>query len=159
MLDPESPYDDVTFVDLPPVTLAVVRYSQVTLERLRPLFHQAMGPLGAAMETGRFTPAGPFLAVYTGDVDTAFDVAIGFPADLVDVEEGPVTVMSFPQTPAAVLTHIGPYDELGASWGRVMAGIAEAGRTPTDTMIEVYVSDPQDTPLDEVRTDLIALLG
>lgn len=158
MLDPENPYPDLTFVELPQLTLAVVRYRQVTLDELRPLFHRAMGPLGEAMQTGRFTPTGPFLAVYSGDVDAAFDVAIGFPADRVDIEEGPVQAMSFPPSQAAALSHFGSYDALGASWGRVLAGVAEAGGTATDNLIEVYVSDPQVTPPEQVRTDLVAIL-
>ncbi|WES65298.1 GyrI-like domain-containing protein [Microbacter sp. GSS18] len=158
MLDPENPYSDLTFVDLPQLTLAVVRYRQVTLDELRPLFHRAMGPLGAAMEDGGFIPAGPFLAVYSGDIETAFDVAIGFPAEQVDVADGPVEAMTFPPSQAAALSHIGSYEDLGASWGRVLAGVTEAGRTAKDSLIEVYVSDPQSTPPDRVRTDLVAIL-
>ena len=43
-----------------------------------------------------------------------------------------VTASGLPAGRLAVVTHVGPYDELGAAWGRFMGWVASQGLSPDD---------------------------
>ncbi|MFS3126931.1 GyrI-like domain-containing protein [Nocardioides sp. Bht2] len=116
-------------------------------------------------------PIGPGFAIYSGDVASTFDLTIGFPvagaptppgivptnavvnpADLPDgVEHG-----TFPSGNALVKSHLGSFDGLGPAWAALL-------ETPdlvrSGPIIEIYVTDPSVTPMEEWRTDLVVPLG
>ena len=52
-----------------------------------------------------------------------------------------------------VLMHVGPYSEMGKSWGRVYAKAAELGREPGPGY-EIYVDDPTEVAPEEMRTEI-----
>lgn len=155
----DQPYTDLELIELPDQELAVVTHRAVTLADLPRLFDSAMSPLQAAMESGGFRVAGPFLAVYSGTVSEPFDIAIGFPAEGIALEDdAEVTGHLVPAGLAAVYSHIGRYDDLGEAWQTFMAALERSGRTPSDRFMEVYVSEPGVDPDDQLRTDLVMYL-
>lgn len=141
----------LTVADEPTV---VIRHHGVTVADLPNLFDAgftALAASGAAL-------SGPPFAIYRGDPAAVFDMEIGFPvaAPLPAPVEGSVTVEpdTLPSGPALALSHIGSYDTLGESWGRLAAEAAARGFTPT-LFFEVYVSDPTpETDPATLRTDL-----
>ena len=160
-LAPAGPYQPGTRIDLDPVPLAVVRHAGVTLDGLRDLFDRGYGALGGVIAAGGIVPVGPALAIYRGDPAGRFDLEIGFP--VVDALTSPIAAdvevvgATLPAGPALAATHLGPYDDLGAAWGRLFESAASAGTTPSGTWIEVYVVDPGTDP-DHLRTDLLLLV-
>ena len=59
----------------------------------------------------------------------------------------------------AVVTHVGPYDELGAAWGRFMGWVASQGLSPDDRYGEIYVTEPTpDGDPNLLRSDLFLTL-
>jgi hypothetical protein len=54
--------------------------------------------------------------------------------------------------PVAQILHVGPYEEEGRAVARLHYGIAEAGLTPRGCHHEIYVSDPNRTAPDRLRT-------
>lgn len=154
----DEPYTEIQVIDLPAQDYAVVQHRGVTMGDLSHLFGAAMGPLQAAMEAGSFRATGPFLAVYSGNVDDAFDLGIGFPAEHVAPQpDGEITSLSLPAARAAVISHLGSYSGLGDAWGRFTRDIRGRGLAPSSRFLEVYVSDP-DVAEEHLRTDLVVLL-
>lgn len=161
---PESPRQGVERFDLTAVPLAVARYDKVTMGELRTLFDTTFQALGAAIGAGKVQPAGPALAVYHGDPSQTFDVEIGFPVAEPIREKtlvGDITIQNstLPAGPAAGTSHLGSFDGLGESWGRLMQDILDSGDGP-GSMVEIYVTEPSpDMNPDDLRTDLIVSLA
>lgn len=157
----DTPYGPADDLDLAPLPLAAVRHDGVTIADLTRLFDAGFGALGAAAAGGVVTPIGPAVAIYHGDPMATFDLEIAFPVatPLTDPLPGEggvlITPSSLPAGAAVATTHIGSYDGLGSGWGGLVERAAQRGIHPAGIWIEVYVSDPTDTPADELRTDLI----
>lgn len=156
---PDQPRLEPERVELEPLPTAVVRRDQITVDQITELFDTGFAAIGAA----GITPSGPAFAIYRGDPTAVFDAEIGFPVaePLAATIEGPATVhpSMLPAGPALTLSHLGPYDSLGESWGRLMGAVVALG-TPGATFIEVYVTEP--TPGADpaaMRTDLFAPLA
>lgn len=154
---PEKPYAELTREVLEAELLVVIRHDAVTADRLRDLFDHSFGALHGAIKAGLFVPVGPAVAVYYGDPQATFDLEIGFPAmgaPTADIPTaaGVIRASAFPAGPAAVISHVGGFDGLGAAWQGL---VAQAGGTPTGVWIEAYISDPSTTAPDQVRTDLV----
>lgn len=154
---PTEPYAQVSHDVLEAELLVVIRHDGVTLADLRGIFDRSFGALGAAAKSGLFVPVGPAIAIYYGDPQATFDLEVGFPAmgaPTADVPSpaGVIHTSALPAGPAAVLSHVGPFDSLGASWATL---IGEAHGTARGVYIEVYVSDPSVTDASALRTDLV----
>ncbi|PPG33320.1 GyrI-like domain-containing protein [Pseudoclavibacter sp. RFBB5] len=161
---PESPRQGVERFELTAVPLAVARYDNVSMGDLRALFDTTFQAMGAAIGADKVHPAGPALAVYHGDPSQTFDVEIGFPVTESVREKiivGDIAIQNswLPAGPAAGATHLGSFDGLGESWGRLMQDVADSGEAP-GSMVEIYVTEPSpDMNPDDLRTDLIVSLA
>lgn len=78
---------------------------------------------------------------------------------LSEADEVEVAQSELPGGPAAVLTHVGPYDELRHSWASLDELLAAAGLRPTGPAWESYIDDPETTPPEQLRTEIILPLG
>ncbi|OUZ09270.1 hypothetical protein BHE97_11145 [Aeromicrobium sp. PE09-221] len=159
-LTPE-PIADVTWFDTERVPLAVAIYEQVTMDDLRDLFDTTFTAVGGAISRGELTPAGPALCLYRGDPRGTFDIEIGFPVRTpwsgpIDADGVTVVASEWPPGPTAALSHVGGYDALGDSWGRLMAVAASSASGEPVALGEVYVTEPppQADPA-TLRTDLL----
>ncbi len=72
--------------------------------------------------------------------------------------EGRVEPIQLPGGEVAVATHVGPYRTLHETYAMVQRWITEHGRTSSRPMWEVYIDDPQLTPTDELRTEVVVPL-
>lgn len=145
-------------VDHAQTPTATVRRS-VTMQDLRDFYDDAFGRVAAAIERQQATPTASFGLYLSPPVDR-FELEVGFVVDGPIEADGDVQPSALPGGRTARLTHLGSYDGLGESWGRLMAWVDEQGLTPAGPMWEVYVTDP--TPeMDPatLRTDLFVLVG
>ena len=148
LLNPE-PFTEPTPITVPEGIVTVTEFAEAaTLADLPSIFDAGYSVLATAH------PIGPGYAVYAGDPRGVFDLEIGFP--VAAVGEG-FTANTFPAGSALALTHLGPYDGLGESWGRLMAHLTEQHLGAPRLTAEIYVSDPSVTDAAELRTDLIVL--
>jgi effector-binding domain-containing protein len=156
---PSTPRAEPERVEIGAVPTAVVRRAGLTTDAIRPFFDAAFPALGAAV-----VPAGPPFAIYRGDPADVFDAEIGFPVaePLASPVPGELVVepSSLPAGPALAVTHLGGYDSLGDSWGRLIGAVAASGSVPGSTFVEVYLTEPTpDADPAAMRTELFAPLA
>ena len=159
-----GPWPEPTVVDTEAVALAVVRHEGMRIEGLPAAFDSSYGPVMVALQGAGLHPVGAALAVYEGDPMAEFAVEIGFPVDrplpaAVELDGVHVTASGLPAGRLAVVTHVGPYDELGAAWGRLMGWVASEQLAPGARYGEIYVTEPTpDGDPNLLRSDLFLTL-
>ena len=87
------------------------------------------------------------------DAGAHADDASGYhPPDYTDIP--PVEVRDLPPMRVVFLRHVGPYDQVGATWGRLMAWTGRRGLLgPGMRLIGIVHDDPDVTPPEKVRYD------
>ena len=55
---------------------------------------------------------------------------------------------------AVQFMHVGPYDKIGDTTTKAFAWLAVQGYKATDRLIEEYISDPGNTPAEQLQTRL-----
>jgi len=72
----------------------------------------------------------------------------------------PVEVKELPPVRIVFLRHVGPYSEVGATWGRRMSWAGMRGLLgPRMRMIAIVHDDPDITPADKIRYDAAVVLN
>ncbi|KAB1659609.1 AraC family transcriptional regulator [Pseudoclavibacter chungangensis] len=162
---PEGPWPKpVVLDDLEPRHTAVVRRDSITMAGVHELFDHAFGPVAEAVGGSGAHIAGPAFAAYDGDLSGSFAIELGFPVDgsftePVDAGGEHIIPSTLPGGRVAVVTHIGPYDELPNAWSDLVDAVATSGGTIGSPMWEVYVTEPTpDTDPATLRTDLFIVV-
>lgn len=126
-----------------PALIAVVRHEAVTLADLPRVFDGAYEAVARALTSVGAAPSGPAVASYTGDPNGTFALEIGFPVTAAPSDfPGELIASTTPGGELAIMSHLGPYEDLPASWDRLVASILALGRTPGPHYGEVYRSMP-----------------
>jgi AraC family transcriptional regulator len=122
---------------------------------------EAFGRLGAiAGRAGLIRPGTTMMALYHDDPETTpeeklrSDAALTIPADA-KVPDG-LTELMIPAGRYARMTHVGPYDNLGDAWARLMGEwLPSSGhRVGEGAAYEVYRNNPTDTKPSDLVTEL-----
>jgi effector-binding domain-containing protein len=92
--------------------------------------------------------AGPPFARYRplDDQYSEFEIEAGFPIEGHTQGEGDIVASTLPGGAVAVVTHIGPYDQMKPAYVALMGWIDEHGARPEGAAWEVYYSDPVAEP-------------
>jgi len=125
---------------------------RLRLERAaRSLKHSADPVTAAAFDAG-FATHESFTRAFTdmfGTSPSAFRSA-----SIAGAEIPPVEVKELPPMRIVFLRHVGPYLEVGATWGRLMAWAGMRGLLgPNMMIIGIVHDDPDVTPPDKIRYD------
>lgn len=91
-------------------------------------------------------PTGMPYARYRRLDEDRFQVEAGFPATAQVEAAGEVVPSHLPPGRAAVVTHIGPYDEMPDAYEALVTWLAEQAREPVGDPWEVYLTDPEKHP-------------
>lgn len=70
-----------------------------------------------------------------------------------------ITASALPTGPATATTAIGPYEGLGAAWAGLVERTRSEGLQPRGIFVDIYVTNPSDTALEDLRTDIILPLA
>lgn len=145
----------VSIVELEAVRVATVR-AIVAAEDVPAFMADALGLVAIALHEAGVAPAGPPFARYFSMSPDGLDIATGFPVAEPFFGAGVVHPGELPAGPAAVATHVGPFEGLEAAWTAFRARIDELGRRRTDDPWEVYFVGPG-SGVDETewRTELV----
>ena len=134
-------------------TLVVRRRRAV--ERLPEVLGPAWGLVMArAADVGAEPVGAPFAAFFNTDMQD-LDVAIGFVVDRVVAGAGEVEAGEIPAGTAVQCMHVGPFDRLGEAYAAVRSWMGERGLEHAGPAFEHYLDDPDDTPIEQVRTLIV----
>ncbi|WP_062312229.1 GyrI-like domain-containing protein [Demequina rhizosphaerae] len=144
---------ELEVVEVEPMPVASVT-RRTPVEEIGPAMAEAFGAVMTAIDSRGLTPAGPPLAWYPESMveGQPLLMVIAVPIDPDVAELDGVDVQTLPGGMVATATHVGPYAELGATYGAIAAAIGERGLRLAGGPREIYVDDPDVTPQDELRT-------
>lgn len=145
------PYD-ITVQTLPATAIASIR-ERTSIEEISSALETGFGRVfGALAERGQTPTGAPLVIYHEMSADEPGEIEIGLPcAGELDLGEG-VEVRSLDEVDAAVTVHHGPYDELAPAYHALTNWMAEHGHEAAGPPREVYVTDPGETPDDELQT-------
>lgn len=144
----------VVEVDVSSVQLAsVVTQSEPTTGAISQALGQAFYEVLSFIRENELQQAGAPLKISIGLTDVyRFQAAIPVTGN---ATSGPrVKLVESYSGPALKVSHTGPYAMLSETHYKVQSYMAALGYTPAGPEWESYVSDPQDVPVEELRTEI-----
>ena len=123
-----------------------VVHERIPMADLTEFFGRAFGTVMAAAQAQGVQLTGPPFALYRGMPTETVDVEAGFPVNAGFSGTEGVVNGSLPEAEAFEAIHLGPYDTLGTTYGAIQERMRAEGLTPSDTMWEYYLSDPETEP-------------
>jgi effector-binding domain-containing protein len=150
--------DEVQVKQLP-AQLALVVSKRVKMGEVAAGMGEAFGALmrHAGATGARF--AGPPFSLYPEMPAEEFTFLVCMPVAPGAVAGEGVALEELPAVEAATLLYKGPYDGMEPSWRRLMEWVGASGRRPGGPMREVYLSDPDTVPAEELLTELVVPLA
>ena len=141
-------------VDRPAQPTLVVR-TRTAVERLPQVLGPAWGRVMAcAGKAGAAPSDAPFVAYHNLDMQD-LDVEIGFAFARALEGEGDMQASEIPAGQAAQCVHVGPFDQMAAAYEALQAFVAGRGLHPAGPSYEYYLDDPQEVPLEQLRTRVV----
>jgi len=121
-------------------------------------FGTAYGQIGGFIAANKLQASGQPLAITTSKSEVGWQFDAGIPiAERPAIEIDPDSPVQIRQSPGGKTVRgvsIGSYSQLSASWEKVRAWVAAHGYEEAGPLWEQYVSDPGDTPEEEMVTHL-----
>ena len=105
-------------------------------------------------ELGEY-PAGPPFAAYHNMDMQDLDVEIGFPVARELPGRGDIQAGEIAGGKAATCLYTGPYEDIGQPYEALSQWMEENGYEPTGVAYEMYLNDPQETPPEELQTQIV----
>lgn len=131
----------------------------VPMGELTGFFDTAYSRVFAAIGAQGIVPAGEPYAFYRAIPTDVCDLDAGIPVASPIEEDGDVHPTVLPGGRAATGIHAGSYEDLGESWGELMAWAGRQGVVPAGPFWEVYLTDPRPgVDPAELRTQLVVPL-
>lgn len=123
------------------------------------MFPEAMGKLMGWCQAAGVTPAGAPFGVFLSSPDTPADsavweVCLPVAAGIVADSASGIEVKPFGGIQVAFATYTGPYDGIGAAHDSLEMWVDAKGLTVAGPVLEFYLSDPQTTPPESLKTEI-----
>ena len=99
---------------------------------------------------------GPVMTIYHDEEyrEEAADLEVVVPVTgKVTASEG-VEVRNLPASKVASLIHKGPYETIGPAYGKLSEYVIRSGLKPAGPLMDLYLSDPNSTPKEEIMTEI-----
>ncbi|MGH2960900.1 MAG: GyrI-like domain-containing protein [Solirubrobacterales bacterium] len=114
--------------------------------RVGETFHEVLPEVLSYLERVGARPAGPPFARFFDYTDDEADFEAGFPVTEPVPGEGRIAAGELPGGPAAVTTHVGPYEGLQDTHAAIGEWVLAHGHDPSGPVWEIYVTDPREEP-------------
>lgn len=122
------------------------------VEHLPEVLGQAYGRIFTYLgELGEGPAGAPYMGYYNMDMQD-LDLEIGVPVMRVLPGKDPVQPAQLPGGRVATCLYTGPYNKMGSAYDALNQYIHEQGLLPTGVVYEIYISDPSQTPPQELQT-------
>ena len=117
---------------------------------------EAFQTLGSFIGEQSIDVVGPPLAVYHDYSDSGMTMDIGFPVAAAALAKAtdPIKVGETPAGKAIKVIHKGSYDGLRDTYGEIEADFKSKGMAMSPVAWEVYLNSPDETPADELITEI-----
>lgn len=126
----------------------------IPAENLSQTIGALYGEIGAYMQRKGITMSGaPYVLYHNMDMQ-ALQIEAGFPVAEEAEEEGRIRMSGIPGGKFVHCIHTGPYAELEKTYEKVMAFIKEKKLETKEWMFESYINSPENTPPEELKTEL-----
>lgn len=100
-------------------------------------------------------PAGaPFAAYFNMDMQD-LDVEIGFPVSRLLTGKGDIQASEVPGGKLGVAMHTGRYGDIAPAYDVLTQFVKEQGHEPTGVSYEFYLNDPEETPQEQLLTQIV----
>jgi len=97
-------------------------------------------------------PAGPpYIAYYNMDMQN-LDLDVGVPVAKEQSGNGEIQPARLPGGTVATCLYTGPYNEMGPAYDTLTRFIEDNHRQPAGPVYEIYLSDPANTPPEQLQT-------
>ena len=105
-------------------------------------------------EIGEQPSGSPFAGYFNMDLQD-LDVEIGFPVSGKLTGRGNIQPSLIPPCRTATCIYTGPYSDIEPAYNALFQWISENGYETTGTVYEFYLNDPDETPPEELRTEIL----
>ncbi len=123
------------------------------------MFDQGFSAIVGYLESKGKKPEGPPYVIYYNMEMDALEVEFGFPVEEGIEGDGPIEAAMTPSGKAATSIYIGPYEEAEPVYDALMKWIGDNGLEANGIAYEIFLSDPADTPSEQLRTKVCLLLA
>ena len=134
-------------------TLAVC--TRTSVQELPQVLGQAYGAIAQYLGELGEQPAGPPFVAYHNEDMQDLDVEIGFPVARELPGRGDIQASEIPGGKVATCLHVGPYAEIEPAYTALSEWMRENGHEATGVAYEMYLNDPQQTPPEELQTQIM----
>ncbi|MGE0489174.1 MAG: GyrI-like domain-containing protein [Vulcanimicrobiota bacterium] len=119
---------------------------QTTMAQLSASFGEILPRVFQELQARGAAPAGAPFGRYHAFSPDSIDLEAGLPVTEAPTVDPPLQASELPACEAAVLVHLGPYDNLKATYDALEAWFKEHGRSQGGAPWEVYLTDPGSEP-------------
>jgi effector-binding domain-containing protein len=138
----------------PPQPTLSIR-TTTSVQALPQVLGQAYGAIAHYLGALGEQPAGaPFAAYYNMDMEN-LDVEIGIPVAKKLAGKDEIKAGELPGGKVATCLHVGPYSEVEPAYAALSEWIEANGYQPTGVAYEMYLNDPNQTPPQELQTQIV----
>ncbi|GAB1640770.1 GyrI-like domain-containing protein [Krasilnikovia sp. MM14-A1259] len=143
---------------MPACTVVGLR-EHVAAADLPEFFNRAIPDVTRKLAQHGAAPSGPPVAVYSHEVDRAFDVTVGFPVERGPRVAGDLVVEKLPACRAVTAEHIGSYDTLPDAYAVLGQWFGDHAASLPAMMWEEYLVGPGMANESGYRTRIVCPLG
>jgi len=140
--------------DQPAQPTLVIR-TRTPVQDLPQLMGETYGTIAQYLRELDECPAGPPFAVYHNMDMQDLDIEIGFPVARELQGQGTIQSSELPAGDVATCLYTGPYQDIGQPYEALSQWITDRGREPTGVSYEFYLNDPQETPPEQLQTQIV----
>jgi effector-binding domain-containing protein len=134
-------------------TLAI--RTRVSVQDLPQVLGRAYGAIAQYLGELGEQPAGPpFVAYYNMDMQ-ALDIEAGFPVFRELSGKGDIQAGEIPGGKVATCLYTGPYSGIEPAYNALSQWMKENGYEATGVAYEMYLNDPEQTPPQELQTQIV----
>jgi effector-binding domain-containing protein len=146
---------DVIVKEIQAQPVSIAR-AETTPDKIGATYGELIAEVSASLARRSIPMAGPSFGRYFDFSKDHVDMAVGFPVAASVEDDGRVVAGELPGGRVAVVTHVGPYTQIGAAYRAIEAWIAEHGVASAGPPWEVYVTGPAQTSDSSTwRTDIV----
>jgi effector-binding domain-containing protein len=129
--------------------------SRTSIQGLPRLLGESYGKIaGYLAELGEEPAGAPFAAYHNMDMHD-LDVEIGFPVAKAIQGKGEIQASQIPGGKLGYALHTGRYGDIAPAYDALTQFVKEQGYEPTGVSYEFYLNDPEETPQEQLLTQLV----